>query len=212
MSIFVCLIKAWIIAFATSAPIGPIGMLCIRKTIELGFAGTKGVGLGAAIADTIYGSVAALGISAISSFIIDEMIWIKMAGGVFLIYLAYDELKKDRISLTSDKDSKTAAVEAHKLPAIVFLMNMGNPMTILTFIGVFSSITIKDLNIGKSIATIIGIFCGSMTWWLVLGTIVMKLKTKMSTVWLDRIKYITVIILGGFGVYAIISAVIKLMH
>ncbi len=207
---FFCLIKAGIIAFLSSAPIGPIGLLCIRKTLELGFLGTRQVAIGAALADTIYGSVAALGISAISSFIIDEMNWIRIGGGMFLIYLAYDELKKGRFSLTSAENPKAVSSEAKKLPVVVFFMNLANPVTILTYVGVFSSITITDLNLGKSIATIIGIFLGSLAWWLVLGMIVLKLKTRMSTIWLQRIKYATVIILGGFGAYAIISATAEL--
>lgn len=208
---FFCLIKAGVIAFLSSAPIGPIGLLCIRKTLELGFLGTRQVAIGAALADTIYGSVAALGISAISSFIIDEMNWIRIVGGMFLIYLAYDELRKGRLSLTSAENPQAAGVEAKKLAVVVFFMNLANPVTILTYVGVFSSITITDLDFGKAIGTIIGIFLGSLAWWLVLGMIVMKLKTRMSTIWLQRIKYATVIILGGFGAYAIISAIAELL-
>ena len=93
MSILLYLFKAWMIGIAIAAPVGPIGMLCIKKTLELGIKGALLVGLGAAFADSVYGLIAALGLTAVSHIMISGSGALKLIGGIFLLYLAYKEAK-----------------------------------------------------------------------------------------------------------------------
>jgi putative LysE/RhtB family amino acid efflux pump len=201
VSIVLYFIKAWLIGMAIAAPVGPIGMLCIKKTLELGLLGALMVGLGAAMADSCYGLVAALGLSAISHFLLTKAGIIKVIGGFFLIFLAYKEAKGTK----TDTSTSTKSTSKLRLATEVFFLTFTNPMTILSFLGIFASISGGPIDALESSIMVIGIFFGSMTWWLILGLVVVKIKHKLPAIWLERIKYLSSFILGGFGMAALIG-------
>jgi len=185
MSILFPLIKAWMLGIAIAAPIGPIGMLCIRKTLEFGLLGAIAVGIGAAIADSIYGFIVVLGLTIVANFLLEKVIFIKILGGIFLLYLAYKEIKTLPNSTVNIGKNKALG----KLTAEVFFLTLTNPMT--------GSSTVE------AFAMVIGIFLGSMTWWLILGTIVLKIKHKLPGSWINYIRYLSAVILSLFGVMAV---------
>lgn len=201
--LFFTLTKAWMIGMVIAAPVGPIGMICIRKTLELGMQGAVAVGIGAALADSVYGFIAALGVTAISHFLLEKVAIIKVMGGMFLLFLAYKEVRtKPELTafINQNKELRSLTVE-------VFLLTLTNPMTILCFIGVFSTIGGSGNSVVELSTIVLGILLGSMTWWLILGTIVLKVKHKLPEMWINRIRFIAAIILSGFGVFAIASGV-----
>ena len=202
MSILFPLIKAWMLGIAIAAPIGPIGMLCIRKTLEFGLLGAIAVGIGAAIADSIYGFIVVLGLTIVANFLLEKVIFIKILGGIFLLYLAYKEIKTLPNSTVNIGKNKALG----KLTAEVFFLTLTNPMTILSFIAIFASITSINRagsSTVEAFAMVIGIFLGSMTWWLILGTIVLKIKHKLPGSWINYIRYLSAVILSLFGVMAV---------
>ena len=192
------------VGVAIAAPVGPIGMLCIRKTLELGFLGTIAVGLGAALADSIFGFIAGLGLTAISHFLLEKVAVIKIIGGIFLFYLAYKEVRSEPISSKISIQHKTLS----KVAVEIFLLTLTNPMTILCFIGIFSTIGGGGNSIVELSTIVLGVFLGSMTWWLVLGFIIVKIKHKLPEMWINRIRYISAAILAGFGIVAIVSVIV----
>ena len=97
--------------------------------------------------------------------------------------------------------------ELRSLTVEVFLLTLTNPMTILCFIGVFSTIGGGGNSVVELSTIVLGILLGSMTWWLVLGTIVLKFKRKLPEMWINRARFIAAILLSGFGVFAIASGV-----
>jgi putative LysE/RhtB family amino acid efflux pump len=197
--------KAWIMGIAIAAPVGPIGILCIRKTLELGLRGTISVGIGAALADGIYGFIAAAGLSTLSQFLLTKTEFIQFGGGLFLLYLAYYELKKH------DTDFKTKITSKKMLPLAtkVFFLTLSNPLTIITFLGVFAIFTDANLTIFKAFMMMLGVLLGSMTWWLILGSLISFLKQKLPDLWFQRVHYISALILGGFGILAVLSIFFK---
>ena len=199
------LLKAWMIGIAIAAPVGPIGMLCIKKTLELGIKGALLVGLGAALADSVYGLIAALGLTAISHIMIAGDTYLKLIGGIFLLYLAYKEAKSN----PSNKEAHVNGKNQIKLVGEVFFLTITNPMTILSFVGIFASIGTGSSSTLESIAMVVGIFLGSMTWWCILGATISKIKHKLSKIWCERIKWISCFILGTFGLVAIFSSLMK---
>lgn len=202
MSVLFFLIKSWMIGIAIAAPVGPIGMLCIRKTLELGFVGAVAVGLGAATADIIYGIIAATGLTAVSHFLLEKVVFIKILGGAFLLYLAYKEIKS-KPSTTETNIGKNKKL--YQLTSKVFFLTLTNPMTILSFIGIFASMSGDIITTSESVAMVIGLFLGSMTWWLILGSIVIKIKHRLPEAWIHRIRYLSAMILAGFGAYIILA-------
>jgi putative LysE/RhtB family amino acid efflux pump len=205
MSILLYLLKAWVIGIAVAAPVGPIGMLCIKKTLDLGIRGGLLVGLGAALADSTYGLIAALGLSAISHILLDKAHIIQLLGGLFLLYLAYKEAKSEM----PNKGTHVTTKHAIKLVSKVFLLTITNPMTILSFIAIFASIGGETASAVESVAMVVGIFLGSMTWWCILGSVIVKLHHKLPKSWLERIKWISCFILAGFGAFSILGTLIK---
>lgn len=206
MSLILYLLKAWLIGIAVAAPVGPIGTLCIRKTLELGFMGAVAVGLGAALADGAYGLVAALGLTAISHFLLQKIVIIKVVGGLFLLYLAYAEIKsKTNNSGTVLDINKNLA----RLTLGVFFLTITNPMTILSFIGIFASIGSGGATTTtETLVMVVGIFLGSMTWWIILGSIIVKIKHKLPESALQGIRYLSALILAGFGLFAIAGSML----
>ncbi|MES2215551.1 MAG: LysE family transporter [Pseudomonadota bacterium] len=203
MSIIFYFIKTWMIGIAIAAPVGPIGMLCIRKTLEFGLKGAILVGLGAALADSCYGLIAALGLSAISHFLLAKATPIKIVGGIFLLYLAYKEIKHTSTSVVTLATNKTST----KLILEIFFLTLTNPMTILSFIGIFASISEGPTTSIQSLIMVLGIFAGSMSWWLILGSAITRIKHKLPEIWLSRIKYLSAFILAAFGIFAVMSGV-----
>ncbi|MBL3285175.1 LysE family amino acid translocator [Rickettsiales endosymbiont of Paramecium tredecaurelia] len=201
MSILLAFCKAWMIGIAIAAPVGPIGMLCIKKTLELGIRGALLVGLGAALADSVYGMIASLGLTAVSNTIIAGGSAFKLIGGVFLLYLAYKEAKSSDVST----EARVSARSSVRLVGEVFFLTIVNPMTILSFIGIFASIGVESSGGLESIAMVAGIFIGSMTWSCVLGAIITKVKHKLPKLWLARIKWLSCFILASFGLIAILG-------
>lgn len=193
--------KAWVMGIAIAAPVGPIGMLCIRKTLEFGLRGTLTVGLGAALGDSIYGFIAAVGLTAVSHFLLSKMAFLKIIGGIFLLYLAYKEIKtkssSSDIVLKKDKGFMREVSE-------VFFLTLINPMTILTFLSVFASIGKGSETYLESLIMMGGVFLGSMTWWLILGGVILKIKHLLPEIWISRIRYISAMILAGFGIFALL--------
>lgn len=205
LSILVYLFKAWMIGIAIAAPVGPIGLLCIKKTLELGIKGALLVGLGAALADSVYGFMAAVGLTAVSNILITSGTTLKLVGGIFLLYLAYKEARTGN----SNKERHVSGKSSAKLVSEVFFLTITNPMTILSFIGIFASLSAKSPSPLESMTMVVGIFLGSMTWWCLLGTVITKIKHKLPKIWLERIKWISCFILASFGLVAIFGS---LMH
>lgn len=196
------LLKAWIIGIAIAAPVGPIGMLCIRKTLELGVKGALAVGFGAALADGTYGLIAATGLDLFSDFLLERATLIRIFGGIFLLYLAYTEITSP---LSQDPEQAGQIQQLGKLSSKVFILTLSNPMTILTFVGIFAILGGASITLTQSFVMVLGIFLGSMTWWLILASFILKIKHKLPELWLHRIRYISAIILATFGVIAIFS-------
>ena len=202
MNLLVCFFKAWIIGISIAAPVGPIGLLCIKKTLEQGVRGSLAVGLGAALADSLYGIIAALGLSTISHFLLEKAVLIKIVGGAFLLYLAYKEAKGNNAKQAATASSASLG----RLVSEIFFLTLTNPMTILSFIGIFASLSGGPTTASESLTMVFGIFCGSITWFLFLGSIVFRLRNRLPEAWLQRIKYLSAAIVGIFGLYAVISA------
>lgn len=193
------------IGIAIAAPVGPIGMLCMKKTLELGIKGALLVGLGAALADSVYGLIAALGLTAVSHIMIAGSGALKFIGGIFLLYLAYKEAKS---SVASNKANVSEKRQV-KLVSEVFFLTITNPMTILSFVGIFASIGAGSSQGLESIAMVVGIFLGSMTWWCVLGAVITKIKHKLPKIWLGRIKWLSSGVLASFGLMAVLSSLMN---
>lgn len=191
--------------FFLAAPIGPVNLICIRRTLTDGYIAGLTVGLGAAAADTVYGYAAAAGLSFITDFIQQYHTAFRWGGGLFIIYLGFRTL---HAVVRENSADKTTAAGLYKLFAGIFLLTLTNPITFFTFIALFSSLGVAVLvtNAVSAAIAALGVFCGSALWWVTLTCIVQLLRKKVTARALTRINKLagTIIILLG------IASIIKL--
>ena len=203
MSILLHFGKAFLLGIAIAAPVGPIGMMCIRRTLEFGFIGALAVGIGASSADAVYAIIATLGLSTISNFFVEKSHVIRLLGGTLLLCLACYELRKNNVIIKEKAENGRATIKS--TPIAVFFLTLTNPMTILPFLAVFSNMAAETFSLPEAIASIAGIFSGTLTWWMILGGIILKLQQKLPDMWIKRVKYVSIIILVIFGCFFILK-------
>ena len=199
-------IKGFIIGFSIAAPVGPIGILCIQRTLSGGNVQGLVTGLGAATADAVYGFIAAFGLTFISNFLVDQSLWFRIIGGFFLCYLGIRAfLKKPGNQTVSVANSTTLSAYG-----TTFFLTLTNPMTILFFAGIFAGLGIVSESIHYASAglMVIGVFSGSGAWWLLLSGATGIFRNKVSERKLTIVNKISGIVIVDCGIVALISAVI----
>ena len=160
------LLKGLIIGFSIAAPVGPIGVLCIQRTMAGGRVAGLATGMGAATADAMYGCIAGFGLSFISQFLINQQLWLKLGGGLFLAYLGV------RTILSRPRDDTIQSGNQGLIGAYLstFFLTLTNPMTILSFTAIFAGLGLAAGagNYSSALALVAGVFLGSAGWWLLL--------------------------------------------
>ena len=197
------LLRGIILGFSIAAPVGPIGVLCIRRTLAEGRTSGLASGLGAATADAIYGCLAAFGLTFISNFLVNQQGWLRLVGGAFLCYLGI------RTFLARPADQAAPAQGNGLIGAYgsTFLLTLTNPMTILSFAAAFAGLGMADTggDYGSAAVLVLGVFIGSTLWWLGLSSIVSLFRTRFDARALRWVNRASGIIIAGFGLFALLS-------
>lgn len=205
MSTFLLIfVKGLIIGLAIAAPVGPIGVLCIQRSLQEGFKLGFISGLGAATADAIYGMIAVFGLTAISSVLISQQYWIRLIGGLFLIYLSVKLFLPK--ALNRESQNNTDKSLQHAYSTTVFL-TLTNPMTIFSFMAIFAGIGLgsQHNDYWHAIFLVLGIFIGSTLWWLLLsGGVAYILHHRITEKSMKIINWISGGIMFLFGLSALI--------
>jgi threonine/homoserine/homoserine lactone efflux protein len=189
------------IGFAVAAPVGAIGMLCIRTTLERGRWAGFAAGLGAALADAIFGAIGVLGVTAISGVIEAQRVWLELGGGIFLIAFGiHMGLKKPAVQNGEDEIPVSVFADFAK----TFLLTLANPSTILTFMGIFVGVPgALQPEMGVAPVIVLGVFLGSAGWWLILSQGVGFIRHKISEPALHRMNWSAGLLLVAFGIYTL---------
>jgi threonine/homoserine/homoserine lactone efflux protein len=202
-------LRGFILGLAIAAPVGPIGVLCIRRTLAQGRTFGFVSGLGAATADAIYGCIAAFGLTAISALLVRQQDLLRLLGGLFLCYLGVR-------TLLARPTEQSAVAEGQSLGRAFFstlLLTLTNPMTILSFVAVFAGLGVGGGNgYGAAAAIVLGVFLGSAAWWLLLSGGVSLVRDKFDAramLWVNRISGAIIL---GFGLLALAGPVRTLLR
>ena len=192
--------KGLAIGFSIAAPVGPIGLLCIRRSLAEGPKTGLAVGLGAATADAAYGAMAAFGLTAVSAFLVGQRFWLGLIGGWFLCYLgARTFFSKPAREAAAAKRSSVASAYASTV-----VLTLTNPATILSFIAVFAGVGLGASSGYASAAAMVGgVFAGSALWWLFLSQGVGLLRARVTLAWMTRVNQFSGAVLFSFGVWAV---------
>lgn len=188
------------VGFAIAAPVGPIGMLCIRRTLVQGPAAGLATGLGAATADAAYGFVAALGLGALANALIGHAAPLRIAGALLLAWLGITSVRRAlRRQLPGSAAVVTGRGGLVAAWASTLVLTLANPMTILSFAGVVAALAGR----GGGMWLVAGVFAGSTAWWLLLVGGVSLVRHALPLVALRWIGAISGTALLGFAAYAL---------
>jgi len=192
------------IGFGIAAPVGPIGILCIRRTIADGRAVGFAAGLGAATADALYGAVAAFGLTLVSSAMVGQRAWLQAVGGLFLCYLGVRIWRAAPAAPAGAARREPGLLSAW---ATTFALTVTNPATILSFAAIFAGLGLGGGAGGYGPATLMvaGVFLGSAFWWLLLSTGVGFLRSSITPAHLRWVNRGAAVIITAFGLGALLS-------
>ena len=190
--------RGLIIGFSIAAPVGPIGVLCIRRTLASGRAIGLISGLGAATADALYGSIAGFGLTFISNILVSHQVWLRIIGGLFLCYLGITTFMAKPAQSAAAAATGKGLVGAY---ASTFFLTVTNPLTILSFAAIFAGLGVASAgsNYITSGILVLGVFLGSALWWLLLTSSINILKGKFSDrslVWVNKISGLIILTFG----------------
>jgi putative LysE/RhtB family amino acid efflux pump len=170
------LLKGLLLGLAIAAPVGPIGVLCIRRSLTHGFAAGFAGGLGTALADALYAALAAFGFAVLLADWIEANTWVRQFGAMMLLYLAWRAWNTPVDIAAAQIDARTLAATF----AATFLLTMTNPMTIVTFLTIFTGFGIERANEDEIVALVLGVFLGSLGWWVLLAGAVSALRARID--------------------------------
>lgn len=195
-----------IIGFLLAAPVGPVGVLCAQRSLTHGRLAGLISGLGAALADTFFGLVAAFGLSVISNFIMDHQDWVRCVGGAALIGLSIKLI----ISGPARAATPTGATDHLGNFFSTFAMTITNPITIMAFASIFASFGVMSSVVTAIDAWILvgGVFTGSIVWWLIIALGVDLFRGILSDRGMTWISRVSAVIIFAFGVLALLSVIL----
>lgn len=194
------LLKGLMIGFSIAMPVGPIGLLCIRNVLAYGMIYGLVTGLGAACADAFYGALAGFGITAIGVFLEEQSAYLQTVGALFLCYLGIVTFFA-KASASNAEDSKLSLFHFF---LITFFLTLTNPLTIISFAGVYAAlgIGVETSNVKDALTTTSGVFLGSAAWWLILSIASSLFRDKLdakASVWLNKFSGIVIFGFGAIG-------------
>jgi len=198
-------LRGLMLGFLIAAPVGPIGILCIRRSLTLGRIAGLLTGLGAATADGFYAGVAAFGLTILSDLLVSQAFWLRVIGGLFLCYLGVKTFS------AKPAEEKAIGLEMRgsylSLYASTVFLTLTNPMTILMFAGVFAGAGLAAPGeYATATLLVTGVFLGSALWWFLLSFGASLFRTKVNAPNLRSLNKISGLILLVFGVIALYSS------
>jgi threonine/homoserine/homoserine lactone efflux protein len=191
------LVKGLVVGFLLAAPVGPIAVLCVHRTLAQGRLTGFLSGLGAAAADAIYGCIAALGLTLISTLLIEHRGWLQIVGGAFLCIVGV----RTFFSKPVDRQGPP------RWPGLVgsffsaLFMTLTNPMTFVAFAAIFASVGLGSVR-GNKVdigALVAGVFLGSGLWWTILVAGAHAFRSKMTIERLGKLNRVAGVIVFGVG-------------
>lgn len=193
-----------IIGLVTSAPIGPVGLLAIQRTLSHGRLAGILSGAGAALADAFYAGLAGLSLSVVSGFLATARFWIHLGAGILCLWFGGRAI--------FFRPLRQAPTQRHSGRGLLWqfvsssLLTLANPLTILFFIVVFTTLRLDHTNTSRLLLTVAGVFTGCLLWWTGLSLITARLHSRLHSRTLIMINRISAVFIITLGLIALGSA------
>lgn len=196
-------VQSLLIGFSIAAPVGPIGLLTIQRTLQLGPRAGLATGLGAAVADAVYGAVGAFGVTLLIDAMTAARLPLAVGGAAFLLWLAYATW---RSPVTEHAAQVRGGSDLLRCFAGTFVLTLSNPATILSFIAVFGALAGR-LAVASPWTMVLGVLLGSALWWLLLSAVVGRLRERFDVRWRTRVNALSALLLAGFALWQLAELV-----
>jgi threonine/homoserine/homoserine lactone efflux protein len=193
------------VGFTVAAAVGPISLLTIRRTLAHGRLYGLVSGLGVALADASYGGIAAFGLTAITSVLVGARVLLGVVGGAFLVWLALRTIRAKPVE-AAETDGRPGLAAAF---LSIYGLTMTNPMTILSFAGIFAGLGLPGHGGADAALLTLGVFFGSSLWWVALTAVVGRLRGRVTPrilIWINRISGTVLLVFGAVAIAAAIGA------
>ena len=196
--------RGTLLGFSIAAPVGPIGVLCIRRTLAEGRATGLATGLGAAVADGLYGAAAAFGLTWLTEALVGHATWIRLAGGLFLLYLGIATF----LAKPASEAAQAGGAGLAGAFGSTFVLTLTNPMTMLSFVAVFAGLGLGAAGAGAGAAAVLvaGVVVGSAAWWLLLSAGVDRLRHRFDANAMGWVNRISGVVIMAFAAWSLMGA------
>lgn len=189
--------QSLLIGLSIAAPVGPIGLLVIQRTLQRGALVGLATGLGAAVADALYGAVGAFGVTSVIDALVGARVPLALGGGTFLLWLAWRTWHAAPAAQAAQAGAGSGLAQCF---AGTFVLTLSNPATIFSFIAVFGTLGAR-MAVRTPWTMVAGVLVGSALWWLLLSAIVGRLRTRFDAraqTWVNRA---SALLLAGFALW-----------
>jgi putative LysE/RhtB family amino acid efflux pump len=204
MTNHVTLVAGLLTGFAIAVPIGPVGLLCIQRTLAAGMAVGVSTGLGAATVNIAYGALVLLGLNALAPWMAGGSRALSAAGGIFLLWSAFRALRSRRPATGVPCTPAPSAVAAYG-SAVVF--NAGNPMALILVVALISPLAEHaTLSWTCDLTFLLGMFAAATTWWVCLSAVIALLRSRLSPAMLAWVNQAAGLMLTVYGVLALLRS------
>ena len=196
------LARGLVVGFTIAAAVGPISLLTMRRTIAHGRVYGLMSGLGVASADASYGAVAAFGLTAITAVLVGARTALALVGGAFLVWLAIRTILARPGTSAAETESRPGLAAAF---LSIYGLTMTNPMTILSFAGIFAGLGLSGRGGVEAALLTLGVFLGSSLWWVLLTAVVARLRGRITPrvlVWINRVSGSVLLVFGAIAILA----------
>ena len=199
-------LRGLVLGFTIAAAVGPISLLCIRRTLAEGRLVGLVSGMGVATADATYGAIAAFGLTAVTDLLVDWRRALGIVGGAFLLWLAWRTFRSVPGEAATDAGNGRRGLAGAYLS--ILALTLTNPMTILSFAALFVGLGVTGGDAAGATLLTLGVLAGSAAWWVVLVTVVGAVRSRLTTTGLRRVNVVSGLVIGAFAIVAIGSALL----
>ena len=200
------LLKGIVLGFLIAAPVGPVGVLCIRRTFAHGWIAGILAGLGAALADAIFGIIAAFGLKTVSDVLLANQEFLRLGGGTFLIVMGIRTMLQ-RGPVTKEVKERPGLFGGFKA---AFLLTITNPVTLLAFMAIHAASDNVAANLSLATAGVLvgGVLLGALLWWFLLTATAGIFRNVINAENLTIVNRVAGVLLVGFGIFLLVSLVV----
>lgn len=197
--------QALLIGLSIAAPVGPIGLLTIQRSLRQGARAGLATGLGAAVADACYGALGAYGVHAVVRALESARLPLALGGAVFLLWMAWGLWRMPARAAAAAGPDEAAGPGLWACFAGTFVLTLSNPATIVSFMAVFGVLAARGGATASPGLMVLGVFLGSALWWWALSSGVGRLRGRFDARWQRRVQRTSALVLAGFALWQLLQ-------